>query len=136
MIFILRPATVCGYSPRLRLDLTVNILTNHAVTNRRIKVFGGTQMRPNIHIDDMVEAYVQSLRWPGEAIDGKIYNVGYENYRLMDIAEMVASRGARRGHRHHAHRRFAVLPRVVGQDPPRTGLFRPGIRSRMRYGTW
>ena len=87
--FILRPATVCGYSPRLRLDLTVNILTNHAVTNRQIKVFGGTQMRPNIHIDDMVEAYVQSLRWPDEAIDGKIYNVGYENYRLMDIAEMA-----------------------------------------------
>jgi nucleoside-diphosphate-sugar epimerase len=88
-VFILRPATVCGYSPRLRLDLTVNILTNHAVTNRRIKVFGGTQMRPNIHIEDMVEAYVQSLRWPDEAIDGKIYNVGYENYRLMDIAEMA-----------------------------------------------
>lgn len=87
--FILRPATVCGYSPRLRLDLTVNILTNHAVTNRQIKVFGGTQMRPNIHIDDMVEAYVQSLRWPAEAIDGKIYNVGYENYRLTDIAEMA-----------------------------------------------
>ena len=89
VVFILRPATVCGYSPRLRLDLTVNILTNHAVTNRRIKVFGGTQMRPNIHIDDMVEAYVQSLRWPDEAIDGKIYNVGYENYRLTDIAEMA-----------------------------------------------
>jgi nucleoside-diphosphate-sugar epimerase len=87
--FILRPATVCGYSPRLRLDLTVNILTNHAVTNRQIKVFGGTQMRPNIHIDDMAEAYVQSLRWPDEAIDGKTYNVGYENYRLTDIAEMV-----------------------------------------------
>jgi len=89
VVFILRPATVCGYSPRLRLDLAVNILTNHAVTNRQIKVFGGTQMRPNIHIDDMAEAYVQSLRWPDEAVDGKIYNVGYENYRLMDIAEMA-----------------------------------------------
>ncbi len=101
----------------------MNILTNHAVTNRRIKVFGGTQMRPNIHIDDMVEAYVQSLRWPDEAIDGKIYNVGYENYRLMDIAEMVREgRGAGREHRHHADRRFAVVPRLVGQDPPRTGL--------------
>ena len=89
VVFILRPATVCGYSPRLRLDLTVNILTNHAVTNRKIKVFGGTQMRPNIHIDDMVEAYVQSLRWPDEAIDGKTYNVGYDNYRLLEIAEMA-----------------------------------------------
>ncbi len=86
---ILRPATVCGWSPRLRLDLTVNILSNHALTNGRIKVFGGTQMRPNIHIDDMVEAYVQALRWPDDAIDGKIFNVGYENYRLLDIAERV-----------------------------------------------
>ena len=86
---VLRPATVCGYSPRLRLDLTVNILTNHAVTNRRITVFGGQQMRPNIHIDDMADAYLQSLRWTDEQIDGKIYNVGFDNYRLMEIAEMV-----------------------------------------------
>ena len=86
---ILRPATVCGYSPRLRLDLTVNILTNHAVTNRQIKVFGGRQRRPNIHIDDMAEVYIKALRWPDELIDRKIYNVGYENYRLMDIAQMV-----------------------------------------------
>ncbi len=88
-VLILRPATVCGYSPRLRLDLTVNILTNHAVTNRQIKVFGGTQMRPNIHIDDMAEAYLRSLQWPDEQIDGRIYNVGYENYRLSEIAEMA-----------------------------------------------
>jgi nucleoside-diphosphate-sugar epimerase len=87
--FILRPATVCGYSPRLRLDLTVNILTNHAVNRGRITVFGGSQMRPNIHIQDMAAAYVQSLQWPDEAVDGKIYNVGYENYRLLDIAGMV-----------------------------------------------
>jgi nucleoside-diphosphate-sugar epimerase len=86
---IFRPATVCGYSPRLRLDLTVNILTNHAVANRQIKVFGGAQMRPNIHIDDMADAYVHSLQWPDEQIDGKIYNVGYDNYRLSDIALMV-----------------------------------------------
>jgi nucleoside-diphosphate-sugar epimerase len=89
VVFVLRPATVCGYSPRLRLDLTVNILTNHAVTNHQIKVFGGQQMRPNIHIADMVEVYIQSLRWPDEAINGRTYNVGYENYRLTEIAEMV-----------------------------------------------
>jgi nucleoside-diphosphate-sugar epimerase len=86
---ILRPSTVCGYSPRLRLDLTVNILTNHAINNRKITVFGGQQMRPNIHIADMVEAYLQALEWPDEAINGKIYNVGYENYKVIEIAEMV-----------------------------------------------
>jgi len=88
---ILRPATVCGYSPRLRLDLTVNILTNHAVNNRRITVFGGQQMRPNIHIEDMADLYVKSLEWPDEAIDGNIFNAGYENYRIIEIAEMVRS---------------------------------------------
>jgi nucleoside-diphosphate-sugar epimerase len=86
---ILRPATVCGYSPRQRLDLTVNILTNHAFNNRKITVFGGDQMRPNIHIEDMCALYLESLEWPGEAIDGKIYNAGYENSRVMDIATMV-----------------------------------------------
>ncbi len=86
---ILRPATVCGYSPRLRLDLTVNILTNHAVTNRVIKVFGGRQMRPNIHIEDMADLYSQSLKWPSDKIDGRTYNAGYHNRRVLEIAEMV-----------------------------------------------
>ena len=84
-----RPATVCGYSPRLRLDLSVNILTNHAYTNRVIKVFGGEQMRPNIHIEDMTDLYIQSLEWQDEAIDGKIFNAGYENYKMSEIANMV-----------------------------------------------
>ncbi len=86
---ILRPSTVCGYSPRLRLDLTVNILTNHALNNGRITVFGGQQMRPNIHITDMVDVYLKALEWPDEAIDGKVFNVGYENYKVGEIAEMV-----------------------------------------------
>jgi nucleoside-diphosphate-sugar epimerase len=86
---ILRPATVCGYSPRLRLDLTVNILTNHAVNTGEIKVFGGQQMRPNIHIEDVADLYVNALEWPDEAIDGKIFNGGYENQRVIEIAEMV-----------------------------------------------
>ena len=86
---ILRPATVCGYSPRLRLDLTVNILTNHAVNNRRIRVFGGSQMRPNIHIEDMTDLYVRSLEWQDVQVDGKIYNAGYENHSVMDIASSV-----------------------------------------------
>ena len=86
---ILRPATVCGYAPRLRLDLTVNILTNHAVNNGVIRVFGGGQMRPNIHIDDMTDLYVESLRWPAETIDGGVYNAGYQNFRVSEIADMV-----------------------------------------------
>ena len=86
---ILRPATVCGYSPRLRLDLTVNILTNHAVNNRAISVFGGRQMRPSIHIDDMTDLYVQSLQWPAEMIDGRTYNAGYYNHRVEEIAGIV-----------------------------------------------
>lgn len=86
---VLRPATVCGYSPRLRLDLAVNILTNHAVNNGKIKVFGGDQKRPNIHIQDMTDLYLKSLEWPDEAIDGKIFNAGYENHTVSQIAHMV-----------------------------------------------
>lgn len=88
---ILRPATVCGYSPRLRLDLTVNILTNHAVNNKQITVFGGQQKRPNIHIEDVADLYVKALEWPDGAIDGKIFNAGFENHRVIEIAEMVRS---------------------------------------------
>jgi nucleoside-diphosphate-sugar epimerase len=88
-VLVLRPATVCGYSPRLRLDLTVNILTNHAVNNGRIKVFGGAQKRPNIHIADMTDLYVACLSAPAAAIDGRIFNAGYENHPVMEIAEMV-----------------------------------------------
>ncbi len=86
---IVRPATICGYSPRQRLDLTVNILTNHAVNSGRITVYGGKQMRPNIHIDDMVDLYLMLLELPDERIAGKIYNVGYENRTVTELAEIV-----------------------------------------------
>jgi nucleoside-diphosphate-sugar epimerase len=86
---ILRPATVCGYAPRLRLDLTVNILTNHAVNNKKITVFGGQQMRPNIHIADMCDLYLRSLKYEEHLIDGKIFNAGYENHRVIEIANIV-----------------------------------------------
>ena len=76
-----RPATVCGYAPRQRLDVVVNILTNLAVNNGRIRVFGGTQQRPNLHIDDMAAAYLFLLQQDDFRIDGKIYNIGYENIR-------------------------------------------------------
>jgi len=88
-VLVLRPATVCGYSPRLRLDLTVNILTNHAVNNRRIKVFGGSQKRPNIHIGDMTDLYVKTMEYGDAQINGKIFNAGYENHAVSEIAEMV-----------------------------------------------
>ncbi len=88
---VIRPSTVCGYSPRLRLDLSVNILTNHAINNRKITVFGGAQKRPNIHIEDMTDLYVYILDLPKEKIAGKIYNAGYENFTIMEIAEKVRS---------------------------------------------
>ncbi|EMO45763.1 NAD-dependent epimerase/dehydratase family protein [Leptospira santarosai] len=85
----IRPATVCGYSPRQRLDVVVNILTNLAYHKREISVFGGTQLRPNIHIDDMVDAYLVLLRAPKEKIAGEIYNAGYLNFTVSEIANMV-----------------------------------------------
>jgi nucleoside-diphosphate-sugar epimerase len=89
VVLILRPATVCGYSPRLRLDLSVNILTNHAVNKGKISVFGGEQKRPNIHIEDMTDLYVKTLEYPDEKIDGKIFNAGYDNMKMKDIAATV-----------------------------------------------
>jgi len=86
---IIRPATVCGYSSRLRLDLTVNILTTHAFFNKKIKVFGGAQLRPNIHIEDMADAYICCLAASKEKIDGKTFNVGYQNLPVSEIAEVV-----------------------------------------------
>ena len=86
---IVRPATVCGYSPRQRLDLTVNILTNLAWHNRRITVFGGGQYRPNIHIGDMVDLYTLLLELEDRRIAGGIYNAGYQNHTVADLATMV-----------------------------------------------
>jgi nucleoside-diphosphate-sugar epimerase len=86
---ILRPATVCGYAPRQRLDVIVNILTNHAFNARSIKVFGGAQKRPNIHIEDMADLYAFLLQQPDEKIDGEIFNAGYENHTLLQLAEIV-----------------------------------------------
>jgi len=85
----LRPATVCGYAPRLRLDLTFNILTSHAINNGRITVFGGEQLRPNLHVEDMTDLYVQLLEAPDEAINGKTWNAGYHNLKVREIANMV-----------------------------------------------
>lgn len=84
---IIRPATVCGYSPRVRLDLSVNLLTMQALSNKRITVFGGNQIRPNIHIKDLVDVYLHFLNL-GVTTTG-IFNAGFENISIMDIAQMV-----------------------------------------------
>ncbi len=86
---IIRPATVCGYSPRTRLDLSVNILTNLAVNKRRITVFGGSQKRPNIHVDDISDLYVELLAMPAAKIDGGVYNAGFQNHTISQLAEMA-----------------------------------------------
>jgi len=85
----IRPSTVCGYARRQRLDLVVNILTNHAFHNREIKVFGGDQLRPNVHIDDMVESYFVVLNASPKIINGEIFNVGYKNQTVNELAEDV-----------------------------------------------
>lgn len=86
---IIRPATVCGYSPRTRLDLSVNILTNLAVNKGKITVFGGSQKRPNIHIEDITDLYVDLLERPKEQIAGETFNAGYQNHTIAEIAQMV-----------------------------------------------
>lgn len=86
---IVRPATICGYSPRQRLDLTVNILTNHAVCAGKITVFGGSQMRPNMHIEDMIDLYLLLLAAPDRVVAGQIFNAGYQNLTVARTAEVV-----------------------------------------------
>ncbi len=86
---VIRPATVCGYSRRQRLDVVVNILTNLAYHKRKITVFGGDQLRPNIHILDMINIYFIILKQPNEKIAKKIFNAGYENQKVIDLADIV-----------------------------------------------
>lgn len=85
----IRPATICGYAPRQRMDLSVNILTNHAVNLKKITVFGGTQLRPNLHIQDMCDLYKLLLTVPDEKIAGEIFNLGYQNKSIAEIATIV-----------------------------------------------
>ncbi|MBY0522080.1 MAG: SDR family oxidoreductase [Gemmataceae bacterium] len=85
----IRPATVCGYAPRLRLDLVVNILTTHALVNRKIRIFGGKQLRPNICIHDMVRAYLTLLEAPRALVDNEAFNAGYHNHSVEQLAHLV-----------------------------------------------
>ena len=96
VVQIIRPATVCGYSPRMRLDVSVNMLTMQALTKRKITVFGGQQTRPNIHIDDITDVYMFMLDHPEHT---GVYNAGFENMSILDIAERVT---------HHAEAEVVV----------------------------
>ena len=86
---VIRPATVCGYSPRQRLDVVVNILTNLAYHKRSVSVFGGKQLRPNIHIEDMAKAYEALILAPKSKVSGEIFNAGYENRSVLELANTV-----------------------------------------------
>jgi nucleoside-diphosphate-sugar epimerase len=86
---IFRPATVCGYAPRMRLDLSVNILTTHAIENNKILVFGGNQLRPNLHVLDYCEAILELINAEESKIKNQIFNIGYENMSIMNIAKLV-----------------------------------------------
>ena len=86
-IHCIRPATVCGISPRMRFDVSVNLLTLQALTNNKMTVFGGAQVRPNIHIDDIVNVYSHFLKNP--KIESGCYNAGFENISIKEIAEMI-----------------------------------------------
>lgn len=120
---ILRPATVCGYAPRLRLDVVVNSMTNAAITNRKIIVHGGNQKRPNIHIADMIEAYCRVLEAPDSLVANKIFNVGGENMTLNEIAECV--------------RRVigsdVLIERQASNDPRSYHISSENIRSRLGW---
>ena len=88
-IQIIRPATVCGFSPRMRLDVSVNLLTMQALTQKKITVFGGDQTRPNIHIDDITDCYLHFIKHPSQT---GIFNAGFENLTILEIAEMINER--------------------------------------------
>jgi len=88
LVHCIRPATVCGLSPRMRLDVAVNLLTFQALKNKKITVLGGNQIRPNIHIDDMIDVYLH-LIYQGNLIESGCYNAGFENVSIIEIAEMI-----------------------------------------------
>jgi nucleoside-diphosphate-sugar epimerase len=98
VVQIIRPATVCGLSPRMRLDVAVNLLTMQALTKGEITVLGGEQTRPNIHMDDITDLYCYLLNRPD--VTG-VYNAGFENISILDIAKMATR---------HANARITIKP--------------------------
>jgi nucleoside-diphosphate-sugar epimerase len=89
-VYCIRPATVCGVSPRMRFDVVVNMFVMHAFKNKKITILGGNQVRPNIHIDDMSRVYEHFLDKPD--LPSGCYNAGFENISVLNIAEMVAKK--------------------------------------------
>ena len=89
-IFSIRPATVCGYSPRMRLDVTVNNLAFQALENNVIKVFGGNQIRPNIHINDLCRIFEHFIF--SKKLKTGVYNAGFENLSIYNIAKKIAKK--------------------------------------------
>tara|TARA_B100000963_G_C22612169_1_gene665420 strand:+ start:511 stop:1515 length:1005 start_codon:yes stop_codon:yes gene_type:complete len=89
---IIRPATICGFTKRCRLDLSVNILTNLAINNKKITVFGGDQKRPNLNVKDMCRLYETLLEADDNLIQSQIFNVGYQNNTIMSLAKIVKQR--------------------------------------------
>jgi nucleoside-diphosphate-sugar epimerase len=125
----IRPATVCGTSPRQRLDLTVNILTAHAVERGEITVFGGKQQRPNLHIEDMVDLYEQMLVLPAEAIAGHAFNAAYRNHSIAEVAGIVKSIVEREV----PERRNVVITTAASNDPRSYHVCTTKIRERLGF---
>ena len=121
---ILRPATVCGYAPRQRLDVIVNIMTSLAVHGGRVTVNGGDQYRPNIHMDDMTDVYVRMLEWPRHLIGGETFNVGFANQTVMELAETV---------RRVVGPDRTELVRVATNDPRSYRISSDKIRQRLGF---
>ena len=86
---VVRPATVCGYSKRQRLDLVVNILTNLSYNKKEVSIYGGEQLRPNINIKDMSNAYLFLINQPKQLISGEVFNIGFENYSVNTLFNLV-----------------------------------------------
>jgi nucleoside-diphosphate-sugar epimerase len=124
-----RPATICGTSPRQRLDLTVNILTAHAVERGEITVFGGSQQRPNLHIDDMVDLYLQLLRCPADRIAGQAFNAAYRNHTVAEVAETVR----RIVQRDVPGRAGVGITTTVSDDPRSYHVCTDKIRDRLGF---
>jgi nucleoside-diphosphate-sugar epimerase len=125
----IRPATICGTSPRQRLDLTVNILTAHAVERGEIIVFGGAQQRPHLHIEDMVDLYEQLLLLPAEAIAGQAFNASHRNHTVAEVAQIVKGIVEREV----PERQHVIVTTAESNDPRSYHVCTEKIRTRLGF---